>query len=485
MKMYMIRTTLILFLAGLCLITHSQTVKPEVTLLRQQGTNFFFWYSFKKTDSKEYLAKRYHVSVDTLVKYNTGVVWENLKEKTLIKIPVVTSNFSSTKKSTATDTMIALYRSVTVNDNLSGISLSHYKVPIENIKIWNNLKDDKIFVGTDLIVGYIKRKRISSSVTTTTPLTKTTIPAVTTAKKEATVKKEKAAAPRVDPLSAKAKIDTFVTAPKVDNVIKKDSAVVLKPALPTDSLIIKQLPDSAVKEKTTDAPFIKKAPLARNRVNFVIKLSYLNSSFSGSDALANTFLVKNGQDFDLRDVGGKKRINAFSGGLAVENKIGMRLSLQTEILYERKGGDITVDSAQTIAERLNGDMRVRLNYLSFALLPKLNFGKRTVFYMYAGVYGGFLMRSVIEGEATLKNTGGFSSVSINNINSRRFNKADLGYATGLGLKFPYKKTNRQHLILEGRYAQSFNTVSNEDRNGKIPQILNRAFYVTVAYEFNR
>jgi LysM repeat protein len=479
MIMYMLRITLILVLASFCIHCYSQTIKPEITQVRQQGTSLFFLYSIKKTDTRDYLSKRYHVSVDSLIKYNPGVTWDIVKEKTLVKIPLLASNFSATKKSTATDTMIALYHTVAPKDNLSGISLSHFKVPIENIKTWNNLLDDKIIAGTDLIVGYIKRRR-------TTPAAQTKIPE-TVVKKEATpVKKEKPNQKPIDTLVTKTKKDTIAVAPKVDTVIKKEAPVVIKPSPPKpDSLTIKRMVDSANKTNVVDAPFIKKAPLARNRVNFIMKMSYLNSSFSGSDAVNNTFLVKNGSDFDPQNIGGKKRINAFSGGLGIENKIGMRLSLQTEILYERKGGDVAIDSAQTVPEQLSGDMRVRLNYLSFALLPKLNFGKSTVFYLYAGVYGGFLMRSVIEGEATLKNSGGLSSVSVNTINSRRFNKADLGYATGLGLKFPYKKTKRQHFILEGRYTQSFNTISNDEINGKVPNILNRAFYVTAAYEFNR
>lgn len=475
----MLRITLILVLTSLGMHCYSQAIKPEITQVRQQGTSLFFLYSVKKTDTKDYLAKRYHVSVDSLIKYNSGVNWGGLKEKILVKIPLLASNFSATKKSTATDTMIALYHTVAPKDNLSSISLVHFKVPVENIKTWNNLKDDKIIAGTDLIIGYIKRRR-------TAPIAKAKTPEAVVKKEATPVKKERTNQQRIDTLVTKTKKDTVVSAPHADTLLKKENPMVVKPVPPTDSLIIKRVTDSVNKSNTIDAaPFIKKAPLARNRVNFIMKLSYLNSSFSGNDAVNNTFLLKNGSDFNPQNIGGKKRINAFSGGLGVENKIGMRLSLQTEILYERKGGDVAIDSAQTIPEQLSGDMRVRLNYLSFAFLPKLNFGKRPVFYVYAGVYGGFLMRSAIEGEATLKNSGGLSSVSVNSINSRRFNKADLGYATGLGLKFPYKKTKRQHFILEGRYTQSFNTISNEEINGKVPNILNSAFYVTVAYEFNR
>jgi LysM repeat protein len=471
----MLRTALILLLGGLAINCFSQTVKPEITLVRQQGGGLFFFYSTKKTDTKDYLVKRYHITADSIAKYNPGIKWEGLKEKTLIKIPLGSTNFSTTKKSSVTDTMIALYHTVAAKENLWQIGQMHLKVPVENIKIWNNLKDDKISVGTDLIVGYVKRKKVISA--------SSPIAAVKAATENTSPKKiiEKKILPD-SPIDSN-KIDTAINKATADT-LTKNATVELKQVPPADSLLIKRAVDTANKTNI-DLPYIRKAPLARNRVNFVMKLSYLNSSFTGADAMNSTFLLKNGSFFTLRDVGGKKRINAFSGGLGIENKIGMRLSLQTEILYERKGGDIAVDSAQSIPEKLNGDMRVRLNYLSFAFLPKLNFGKNTVFYVYAGVYGGFLMRSVIEGEAGLKTISGVSSISVNEVNSRRFNKADLGYASGLGLKFPYKKTKRQHFILEGRYSQSFSTISSEEIGGKVPAILNRAFYITVAYEFNR
>jgi LysM repeat protein len=471
----MLRTALILLFASTTITCFCQTPKPEITLVRQQGGGLFFWYSTKKGDTKDYLVKRYHIAADSISTYNPGIKWEAVKEKTLIKIPLGATNFSSTKKSSATDTMIALYHTVVARENLWQIGQMHLKVPVENIKTWNNLKDDKISVGTDLIVGYVKRKKIIS---VSSPVAGTKAAAEKTSPQKITEKKV-----LPDSTSVSNKIDTVANQAKPDTLAKKVT-VEPRPIQPTDSLLIKKTVDTAVKT-ISDLPYIKKAPLARNRVNFVMKLSYLNSSFAGAEAMNSTFLLKNGSFFTLRDVGGKKRVNAFSGGLGIENKIGMRLSLQTEILYERKGGDIAVDSAQTIPEKLNGDMKVRLNYLSFAFLPKLNFGKRTVFYVYAGVYGGFLMRSVIEGEAALKTISGVSSISVNEVNSRRFNKADLGYASGLGLKFPYKKTQRQHFILEGRYSQSFSTISNEEIGGKVPAILNRAFYITVAYEFNR
>jgi Outer membrane protein beta-barrel domain/LysM domain len=471
----MLRTALILFLGIIAINCYSQTAKPEITILRQQGGGLFFWYTTKKADTKDYLIKRYYVSADSMAKYNAGLKWEGLKEKTLIKIPVGATNFSTTKKGSASDTMIALYHTVVAKETLWQIGQMNRKVPVENIKIWNNLKDDKISPGSDLIVGYLRRKKAVSGSSPTT--------AVKVETEKITPKKIANQKISIDSPVVHSKTDTAIDMATADTLAKKQT-VDLSLVPPADSLMIKRTADSASKT-VVDLPYIRKAPLARNRVNFIMKLSYLNSAFAGADASNNSFLLKNGSFFTLRNPGGKKRINAFSGGLGIENKIGMRLSLQTEILYERKGGDIAVDSAQTIPEKLNGDMRVRLNYLSFAFLPKLNFGKTTVFYIYAGVYGGFLMRSVIEGEAALKTISGVSSISVNEVNSRRFNKADLGYASGLGLKFPYKKTKRQHFILEGRYSQSFSTISNEEIGGKIPAILNRAFYFTVAYEFNR
>jgi LysM repeat protein len=476
------RIALALLFSGIVVFCHAQTVKPEITMVRRQGTSLFFLYGLKKTDTRDYLAKRYNVPADSINKYNPGLKWEGLKEKTIIKIPVLASNFSTTKKSTAADTMIALYHTVEPKENLWSIGQLHGKAPVENIKIWNNLPDDKIAIGSNLIVGYLRRKRVSSGAVTTTTTPKET----TVIKTIPDNKKPSNPSPAKNPAVTKAKPDSAVAVPvAIDTLVKKEEKLIVSPVPPTDSMIIKKKPDSVITATVVEQPYVKKAPLAKNRVNFIMKLSYLNSSFTGSDAVSSTYLLKNGSNFELRDVGGKKQINAFSGGLGIENKIGMRLSLQTEVLYERKGADVAIDSAQTITDKLNGDVRVRLNYLSFAFLPKLNFGKQTIFYVYAGIYGGFLMRSVIEGEATLKSNVGVSSISVNAVNSRRFNKADLGYASGLGIKFPYKKTKRQHFILEGRYTQSFGTISNEEINGRIPNILNRAFYVTAAYEFNR
>jgi hypothetical protein len=489
------------------------TIVNDKKAIRQDGSTFYIWYSSKKTDTKDYLCNRYYVKSDTLVRYNAKMVWNPIPEKTLLRIPVTKENFSFTKKVAVADTAIALYYTPSTEESLQQLSKRYFGVPAENIRIWNNLVADesKVQAGNAVIIGYLRRKKTGeSTMPTTLPVAKKTPITSPNNQQVGVVAKEKTL---VSPIGKKttiietkpvlvaadkktvlipstpvktadsAKSVTDVAREKIASiVVKKDS--IIKPILPVIGNATPIAPTTLPEEEKDK--YILNKNLASNRVNYSVRLSYVRSAFTGKDAVVSTLLIKTNNVFEPTNIAGKNAINAFSGGVGVENKFGKLFSLQTELLYEKKGGNINIAGAQTINEPVKGKVKVRLNYISFALLPRVSTGKSTIVYAYGGLYGGFLLSSAIEGEASVQNNGGTSSVVVSNLDNRKFTKADLGYATGLGIKFPYRKSKRQHLILEGRLSQSFNTVG-QDVTGvqAIPQFLNRAYYVTLAYEFNR
>jgi len=68
----------------------------------------------------------------------------------IIKIPLVAPGFSQ-----SVNEGIPIYYKVGEKDGLMKVSAINNKVPLENLRRWNNLKNDNINFGDKLIVGYI------------------------------------------------------------------------------------------------------------------------------------------------------------------------------------------------------------------------------------------------------------------------------------------------------------------------------------------
>ncbi len=141
-----------------------------------------------------------------------------------------------------------------------------------------------------------------------------------------------------------------------------------------------------------------------------------------------------------------KKSNLRNSGILASYKIKKYLSLLTEIDYQAKGFEFT---SQTLGGSYHADFT--LDYLSIPLFAQYQFGNTIKYYGYLGLYTDLLIS--VENQNTSSSTepvGNIIKYDHSDYDaSVDFNKVNLGYLLGLGLKF--QLFNNVNLFLDGRY----------------------------------
>lgn len=107
------------------------------------------WYS---------IGRLYNLSPKELASFNNTTIQHSLSIGQQLKVPLVNSNFSQDGVRKADEVFVPLYYTVQEKEWMYRISQNHNKVPIESLEKWNNVTNDQLRVGMDLIVGYLKVK---------------------------------------------------------------------------------------------------------------------------------------------------------------------------------------------------------------------------------------------------------------------------------------------------------------------------------------
>ncbi|MGX9133458.1 LysM peptidoglycan-binding domain-containing protein [Rummeliibacillus sp. JY-2-4R] len=128
-------------------------------------------YTIVSGDTLSKIAQKYKVSVANLKE------WNNLKSDTIyvgqkLTLGKTTTTPSKTTSTTNTPTTTSSIYKVASGDTLSKIA-QKYKVSVANLKAWNNLKTDTIYVGQKLNISKITTTPTKTTSTTTTPTTTT------------------------------------------------------------------------------------------------------------------------------------------------------------------------------------------------------------------------------------------------------------------------------------------------------------------------
>lgn len=105
------------------------------------------------------LSKTYHTDIKTITDLNPQIVNNNLKIGSSIKLPKINTSSKTVSKDTYTGIgpkpfLIPIKYSVVKGETLYAISKKTNN-DLEAIKLWNDLKNDNIKPGQDLIVGYV------------------------------------------------------------------------------------------------------------------------------------------------------------------------------------------------------------------------------------------------------------------------------------------------------------------------------------------
>ncbi|RAJ00317.1 LysM domain-containing protein [Chitinophaga skermanii] len=113
-------------------------------------------HTVKKGESLSSLGRAYGISPKEIATFNKITLDKGLNLGQNVNIPLNTTNFLQTAKTTAASGYKPVYHHVAEKETLYRISVNNRKVPIENIRTWNNFSGDGVKSDSYLIVGWLK-----------------------------------------------------------------------------------------------------------------------------------------------------------------------------------------------------------------------------------------------------------------------------------------------------------------------------------------
>lgn len=158
-----------------------------------------------------------------------------------------------------------------------------------------------------------------------------------------------------------------------------------------------------------------------------------------------------------------------SVGVAFEYRLDKTVSLQSGILFERKGYALSdsslyyhrVATDNRYVEK-NVDSKTELDYLTIPLDLKLSFGNPFTFYFNFGLYTGFKVNALCHGTAIESSSSSYGytlqKINVNDAVEGYFHDVDFGYQTGLGFQLPFSKSLKLDIGII--YSGSFSPIIN-------------------------
>lgn len=113
------------------------------------------------------IAKMYNTTVDQIKANNPNIDQNNIVIGTVLNIYTQPSNSSTSYTSGSSVTNSPIYHTVAKGETLFGLAKRTYNVSIDDVKRWNNLVDNTLSVGQNLIIGYANETQSYSTNTTT------------------------------------------------------------------------------------------------------------------------------------------------------------------------------------------------------------------------------------------------------------------------------------------------------------------------------
>ncbi|WPR70243.1 porin family protein [Flavobacterium sp. NG2] len=157
------------------------------------------------------------------------------------------------------------------------------------------------------------------------------------------------------------------------------------------------------------------------------------------------FGIKGGVNFSnmyTEDVDDNNVLTSFNAGIYATLPISKFIAIQPEVLYSRKGSELTYDNVFAA-----GKAQFKLNYIEMPILVKANLTKNLN--IHAGPYFAYLV------DAQVKNISDDGSFDFeDNLNNDDFNKFDAGLSAGIGLDF-------ENIGIGARYNYGLTTVGKE------------------------
>lgn len=171
-----------------------------------------------------------------------------------------------------------------------------------------------------------------------------------------------------------------------------------------------------------------------------------NSSASSSSSDGAHFGIKGGVNFSniySEDVDDNNVLTSFNAGLFANFPVGDILSIQPEVLYSRKGAELTYND-----DLISSTTQFKLNYIEVPVLFKVNITENLN--VHAGPYFAYLVDAQVKNETE----GIIDSEDTDDYDNDDFNKFDVGISGGIGLEL-------SSFEIGARYNYGFSTIGKD------------------------
>jgi LysM repeat protein len=128
-------------------------------LVEGAAPNLYVNHTVAAKENYYSVGRLYNISPKEIAPFNNLILEKGLSLNQNIKVPLTVNNFVQDGEAAADEALVPVYHIVKDKEGLMHISSIYNKLPLANIRQWNNLKSDVASAGTKLIVGYLKVKK--------------------------------------------------------------------------------------------------------------------------------------------------------------------------------------------------------------------------------------------------------------------------------------------------------------------------------------
>lgn len=214
----------------------------------------------------------------------------------------------------------------------------------------------------------------------------------------------------------------------------------------------------------------------KNQIKFLTAIAFIGLSLTSVQAQSNSdepqFGIKGGVNFSniySTEVDDDNVLTSFNAGIYGSFPVGDIISIQPELLYSRKGGELVYDNA--IA---TGKTQFKLNYIEVPVLLKVNITDNLS--VHAGPYFSYLIGAEVNNDAN-----GSAADFDDAYDNDDFNKFDVGISGGIGYDF-------NSIGIGARYNYGFSTIGKEREFAgttyTIPDGKNSSLSLYISYKIN-
>jgi hypothetical protein len=131
--------------------------QPDLTVQGTSG-NLYIVHKVQPQENWYSIGRIYNLSPREIAPFNGKTLDASLSIGQELKIPLKSGNFDQQKRVAAGETLVPLFHHVKPQEWMFRISQQYNKVPVVNLESWNNIRNEDLKVGMDIIIGFLKVK---------------------------------------------------------------------------------------------------------------------------------------------------------------------------------------------------------------------------------------------------------------------------------------------------------------------------------------